>query len=200
MDATTAAGEPTAATLDAMLAWFRQQREAGPIHRDAEQPVWQVFGYAVAERILSDPEVFSSDFSRIMPSQPDFDLFSRGNFVRMDPPKHRKLRGLVSQAFTPRMVTGLAPRIAELTAELLDELRGAERFDLVDRLAYPLPVIVIAELLGIPVDDRPIDRKWAELLFSQNQQTSEIRLDDAVLRELFEAVAPTMREMNAYLP
>jgi cytochrome P450 len=96
-------------------------------------------------------------------------------------------------------VSGLAPRITELTTELLDGLGGAARFDLVDRLAYPLPVIVIAELLGIPVDDRPIFRQWAELLFSQNQQTSEIRLDEAELRALFDAVAPTMREMNAYL-
>src|SRR5262249_54311684 len=135
----------------------------------------------------------------IMPHQRDFDLFARGNFVRMDPPKHRKLRSLVSQAFTPRMVTGLAPRIAELTAELLDELRGAERFDLVDRLAYPLPVIVIAELLGIPVEDRGIFRQWAETLFSSNQQTSEVRLDEAALKALFAAVAPTMREMNGYL-
>src|SRR5262249_57501582 len=109
------------------------------------------------------------------------------------------VRGLVRQALTGGMVRGLAPRIAELTTELLDGLGGAERFDLVDGLAYPLPVIVIAELLGIPVDDRPIFRQWAELLFSQNRQTSEIRLDDAELRALFDAVAPTMREMNAYL-
>src|SRR5262245_66130967 len=117
---TTAASEPTAATLEAMFAWFRREREAGPIQHDAQQPIWQVFGYAVAEQILSDPDRFSSDFSKLMPSQRDFDLFARGNFVRMDPPKHRKLRGLVSKAFTPRVVTGLAPRIAELTEELLD--------------------------------------------------------------------------------
>ena len=122
MASATAASEPTAATLEAMLEWFRREREAGPIHHDTEQPVWQVFGYAVAEQILSDPDRFSSDFSGIMPSQRDFDLFARGNFVRMDPPKHRKLRGLVSKAFTPRVVTGLAPRIAALTAELLDRL------------------------------------------------------------------------------
>jgi cytochrome P450 len=195
MDATTAAGEPTAASLEAMFAWFRQQREAGSIHRDAQQPIWQVFGYAVAERILSDPDVFSSDFSGIMPSQRDFDLFSRGNFVRMDPPRHRKLRGLVSKAFTPRMVTGLAPRIAELTAELLDRLGGADRFDLIDALAYPLPVTVIAELLGIPVEDRGLFHTWADTMLSMNQQTTEIKLDPA----LFEAIAPTMREMNAYL-
>ena len=97
------------------------------------------------------------------------------------------------------MVTGLAPRIAELTAELLDGLRGAERFDLVDRLAYPLPVIVIAELRGIPAADRGIFRQWAEALFSSNQQTTDVKLDEAALKALFDAVAPTMREMNAYL-
>jgi cytochrome P450 len=186
-------------SFDALLAWLRQQRDVGSVHHDEEHGIWQVFGYADVEHVLSDFGAFSSDFSEIMPTQRDFALFSRGNFVRMDPPKHHKLRGLVSQAFTPRMVAGLAPRIAELTTELLDRLGGAERFDLVDGLAYPLPVIVIAELLGIPVDDRPIFRQWAELLFSQNQQTSEIRLDEADIRALFDAVAPTMREMNAYL-
>src|SRR5262247_1303682 len=199
MPATTSTAEPTPFTLEGLLAWLRRQRDAGSIHHDERQRVWQVFGYADTERVLSDPGAFSSDFSTIMPHQRDFDLFARGNFVRMDPPKHRKLRGLVSQAFTPRMVTGLAHRIAELTAELLDELRGVERFDLIDRLAYPLPVIVIAELLGIPVEDRGIFRQWAETLFSSNQQTTELRLDEAALKALFDAVAPTIREMNSYL-
>ena len=199
MQATTSTVEPTPFTLEALLAWLRQQREAGSIHHDERQRIWQLFGYVDVERVLSDPSAFSSDFSEIMPHQRDFDLFARGNFVRMDPPKHRKLRSLVSQAFTPRMVTGLAPRIAELTTELLDALHGAERFDLVDRLAYPLPVIVIAELLGIPVEDRGIFRHWAETLFSSNQQTTELRLDEAALKALFDAVAPTMRAMNDYL-
>src|SRR5215813_1791373 len=199
MQATTSTGEPVPFTLEALLAWLRRQRAAGSIHHDEQQRVWQVFGYADTARVLSDPSAFSSDFSEIMPHQRDFDLFARGNFVRMDPPKHRKLRSLVSQAFTPRMVTALAPRIAELTAELLAGLRGARRFDLVDRLAYPLPVIVIAELLGIPVEDRGIFRQWAETLFSSNRRTTELRLDDAALKALFAAVAPTIREMNSYL-
>jgi cytochrome P450 len=199
MQATTSTTEPTPFQLDALFSWLSCQRQAGSIHHDEPQHIWQVFGYTDVERVLSDPRAFSSDFSEIMPAQQDFDLFARGNFVRMDPPRHRKLRGLVSQAFTPRMVHGLAPRIAELTASLLDELGGAERFDLVDALAYPLPVIVIAELLGIPVADRAIFRQWAETLFSQNEQTSEIRLDEAALKALFDAVAPTMREMNSYL-
>ncbi len=199
MQATTSTAEPTPFTLEALLTWLRRQREAGSIHHDEQRHLWQVFGYVDTERVLSDPSAFSSDFSEIMPHQRDFDLFARGNFVRMDPPKHRKLRALVSQAFTPRMVTGLAPRIAQLTAELLDGLGGAKRFDLVDRLAYPLPVIVIAELLGIPVEDRGVFRQWAETLFSSNQQTTELTLDEAALRALFDAVAPTIRDMNSYL-
>ena len=112
----------------------------------------------------------------------------------MDPPQHRKLRTLVSQAFTPKVVAGLEPRIAELTTELLD--RVGERFDLIDALAYPLPVVVIAELLGIPTSDRALFRTWADVLLSQ-----EIDPDQALGQageRAVAAVAPTMREMNAY--
>lgn len=92
MQATTSTAGPTLFTLETLLAWLRRQRETGSIHHDEQQRVWQVFGYADAERVLSDPSAFSSDFSEIMPHQRDFDLFARGNFVRMDPPKHRKRR------------------------------------------------------------------------------------------------------------
>ena len=155
-----------------------------------------MFGYADVLRVLTDPAVFSSDFSALLPSQSDFALFAKGNFVRMDSPKHRQLRSLITQAFTPHMVAGLVPRIRAVTTTLLDELSGAERFDVVDRLAYPLPVIVIAELLGIPVADRVLFRQWADALFSQNTQATGIRVDAAAL----EAFVPTIREMNRYLP
>ena len=82
----------------------------------------------------------------------------------MDPPRHRALRSLVSAVFTPRVVAGLAPRIAEVTASLLDAVAGQERFDLVDALAYPLPITVIAELLGVPSEDQPRFRAWADVL------------------------------------
>jgi cytochrome P450 len=195
MSTTALTTEPPSSTLDALLAWLRQQRAAGSVHYDAQQQLWQVFGYADVQRVLTDPAVFSSDFRALMPSQPDFELFAKGNFVRMDPPKHRQLRSLISQAFTPHMVAGLAPRIRAVTTALLDELGDAERFDVVDRLAYPLPVIVIAELLGIPVEDRVIFRQWADALFSRNTQATGIRVDAATL----EAFVPTIREMNRYL-
>jgi cytochrome P450 len=91
-------------------------------------------------------------------------------------------------------VAGLEPRIAELTTQLLDE--AGERFDLIDALAYPLPVVVIAELLGIPTSDRALFRAWADVLLSQ-----EIDPDQALIEaggQAVAAVAPTIREMNAY--
>ncbi|MDQ3761330.1 MAG: cytochrome P450 [Actinomycetota bacterium] len=165
-----------------------------PVHRDDNQ-LWQVFSYADVTRILSDPATFSSDTTAVSPSQPDFDLFAKGNIATMDPPRHRKLRTLVSQVFTPRVVAALAPRITEVTTSLLGSVDGSDRFDLVDALTYPLPIIVIAELLGVPAQDRPQFRSWAEALF--NQQT--VDATTVPTEELFNAIAPTMREMNDYL-
>jgi len=184
----------TRPTFDDFLAWLEAGRERGQIHFDEKQQCWQVLGHPEATAVLSDPAVFSSDLSSLQPDQDDFALFRRGNFVTMDPPQHRKLRTLVSQAFTPRVVAGLEPRIAALTTELLD--RAGERFDLIDALAYPLPVIVIAELLGIPTSDQPLFRSWADVLLSQDVDV-DTSLGDAG-EQAVAAVAPTIREMNAY--
>src|SRR3954454_4386053 len=192
----TTTGSPQR-TLPMFLAWLEQARTLGQVHYDDKQQTWQVLGHPEASAILSDPATFSSDLTKIMPVQDDYDVFQKGNFVRMDPPRHRKLRGLVSQAFTPRMVAGLEPRIAEVTTELLDAT-GGERLDLIESLGYPLPVIVIAELLGIPSTDRPTFRRWADTLFDQ----ANIDPDDSLQKvgeEAVASVAPTMHEMNTYL-
>ncbi|MGY1643848.1 cytochrome P450 [Geodermatophilus sp. SYSU D00703] len=184
----------TRSTFADFLGWLEDSRTRGQVHVDDRQECWQVLGHPEAGTVLSDPAVFSSDLSALQPRQDDFALFQRGNFVRMDPPRHRTLRTLVSQAFTPRVVADLEPRIAELTGELLDA--AGERFDLVDALAYPLPVIVIADLLGIPVSDRALFRRWADALLDQEIDP------DRSLREVGEqavtAVAPVMHEMNDY--
>ncbi|MGY1706274.1 cytochrome P450 [Geodermatophilus sp. SYSU D00697] len=184
----------TRPAFEDLLAWLEAGRAQGQVHFDDRQQCWQVLGHPEAVAVLSAPAVFSSDLTALQPDQDDFALFSRGNIVRMDPPQHRKLRTLVSQAFTPRVVADLEPRIAELTTQLLDQV--PERFDLVDALAYPLPVIVIAELLGVPTADRALFRTWADALFSQEIDPDE-SLREAGERAV-EAVAPTMREMNAY--
>jgi cytochrome P450 len=177
------------------LAWLQSARAKGEVHFDDKQQCWHVLGHAEASRVLSDPAAFSSDLSALQPVQEDFALFSRGNFVGMDPPQHRKLRTLVSQAFTPRVVAELEPRIAALTLELLNEVD--DEFDLIDALAYPLPVIVIAELLGVPVADRGLFRTWADALLGQEIDPDQSLLD--VSEQAVNTVAPTLHEMNAYL-
>jgi cytochrome P450 len=159
--------------------------------------MWRLFDYDSVATVLSDPAVFSSDFSGLTPVQEDFETFRRGNFVGMDPPAHRKLRTLVSQAFTPRTVAGLAPRIEAITGELLDEVADADQFDLVDTLAYPLPIVVIAELLGIPTVDRDMFIRWAAVLFGGDQL--EDSTDMEAIQRALDAIAPTIREMNDYI-
>ena len=184
----------TRPTFEDLLAWLEAGRARGQVHFDDTQQCWHVLGHPEAGAVLSDPAVFSSDITVLRPAQDDLALFQRGNFVQMDPPQHRKLRTLVSQAFTPRVVADLEPRIAELTTQLLDEVD--ERFDLIDALAYPLPVIVIAEMLGVPASDRPLFRRWADVLFSQDVDPDQSLR--SVSEQAVTAVAPTMREMNAY--
>ena len=184
----------TRPTFDAFLAWLEDSRRLGQVHFDEKSRCWYVLGHPETNAVLSDPAVFSSDLRALAPAQDDFALFQRGNFVQMDPPQHRKLRTLVSQAFTPKVVAGLEPRIAELTTELLDEV--GERLDLIDALAYPLPVIVIAELLGIPTSDRDLFRSWADVLLGQEVDPDQAV--DEMSEQAMTAVAPTMREMNAY--
>jgi cytochrome P450 len=188
---TTAAKDPA----DAVFTWLRTMLDTKPVHLDDNQR-WQVFSYVDVARILADPATFSSDTTAAFNlPQPDFDLFDKGNIVTKDPPRHRKLRMLVSQVFTPRVVAGLAPRISQITTSLLDAVDGEDRLDLVNALAYPLPVTVIAELLGMPAQDQPRFRAWAEVLF--NQQT--VDATTIITEELVNAMAPTIREMNEYM-
>jgi hypothetical protein len=131
-----------------LLPWLREMRDEHPVWRDAHG-VWHVFRYADVAQVISDPQMFSSDTGRVVPAA---QRFSAGNLLQTDPPCHHQLRRLVGATFSPKVITGLAPRIAELTHELLDATDGATEFDLISALAYPLPVTVIAEPLqpGIP--------------------------------------------------
>ncbi|GAA1820458.1 cytochrome P450 [Planosporangium flavigriseum] len=190
--------DPVRRSLPDFLAWLEQLRQRGRVHYDDRQQCWHVLGHPEANEVLADPATFSSDLGDLLPKQEDMELFQRGNFVRMDPPRHRMLRGLVSQAFTPRVVAGLEPRIAEVATELLDASGGAEHLDLIEELAYPLPVIVIAELLGIPPDDRPVFRRWADALFERTNVDPDGSLT-RIGEEAVTSVAPTLREMNSYL-
>jgi pimeloyl-[acyl-carrier protein] synthase len=122
--------------------------------------------------VLSDPR-FSVDrpqaqgFKRLDPFRglsPAFVEMILSTLLMVDPPRHTRLRRLVNRAFTPRMVDSLKPRIQAVVDELLAEVRTQRRMDLIQALAYPLPVVVIAELLGIPSADRERFKHWSDTL------------------------------------
>lgn len=171
-----------------LLCWLREMRDEQPVWRDG-YGVWHVFRYADVARAISDSQVFSSEVGRVAPIA---EKLSQGNLTRTDPPRHQALRRLVGAAFSPKVVTGLTPRIAEVTRELLDATGGSGEFDLVSALAYPLPVIVIAELLGLPIADRELFRTWADRLFDRDVADPN---DPELARKIDDATA----DMLAYL-
>jgi hypothetical protein len=96
-----------------------------------------------------------------------------GDLLNLDPPDHTRLRRLVSGAFTPRAIAALEPRIREMTVRLLAEADAAAGFDLIDALAFPLPIAVICQLLGVPAGDRAQFRAWGhDVAASLDPQTA----------------------------
>ena len=150
---------PIRAALDD-LDHLRQMRDTHPVWRDPDTGAWTIYRYEDVAAALADPRTFSSNFGVLLAEHED-ELLG-GNILAMDPPRHDQLRSLVSQAFTPRAIGQLEGRIGELTEELLNQTRGAAQVELVADLAYPLPVTVIAEFLGVPAADRTRFRKWAD--------------------------------------
>jgi cytochrome P450 len=142
-------------------ALFARARREHPVFRHEGLPVSSVFRHADVMAILRDPQTWSSEF----PPPPGFDPDDiPRSMIVSNPPAHTRLRGLVSQAFTPRRVKQLAPRIEAIAHELLDGALARREVDLVDALTYPLPVIVIAEMIGVPAEDRSQFKAWSDAL------------------------------------
>ncbi|MBN6041854.1 cytochrome P450 [Amycolatopsis sp. 195334CR] len=170
--------------------WLRGRLPERSVAYDPAKGVWNVYGYRDVVHVLSDPATYSSDTTRLLPERKEF---TEGSIISMDPPLHQKLRKLVSHAFTPKVIADLEPRIAELTHELLDQAEAeGDRIDLVSGLAYPLPVIVIAELLGVPAEDRDLFKEWVDKMLAQSGQFS---LNDS--REARDkAMEPAMEQLG----
>jgi len=179
-DTPTATEPPSVADGGAALrGWMAGMRAEQPVWRD-RYGVYQVFRYADVQRVLADHADFSSDRSRLMPGSAQL---GRGNLTMMDPPEHRQMRRLVSQAFTAKVVAELEPRIRDVAGELVDSV--GDTFDLVDALAHPLPVIVIAELLGVPAADRAQFRKWS-VGFGRGDPRALREMDDYFVAQIRE--------------
>lgn len=159
--------------LYAPYDWYHQMRETQPVYRDPDWGAWHVFRYTDVARVLSDYATFSSDENRYVQAEYRDNSPISSSILRMDPPRHRQLRHLVSQAFTPRMVAQMESRIQEITNSLLDQVATQDEMDIIKDLAYPLPVTVIAELLGIPTELRADFKRWSDALVSGDEGTTE---------------------------
>ncbi|MEV5320841.1 cytochrome P450 [Streptomyces sp. NPDC052687] len=136
---------------------YAELRARGPVHRvllpaPEGYETWLVVGYEEARAALADPRL-SKDASRIGITPLDQELIGPYLLV-VDPPRHTRLRSLVTRAFTARRVEELRPRVQRITDDLLDAMLPLGRADLVESFAFPLPITVICELLGVPELDR----------------------------------------------
>ena len=174
--------------LYASYDWYRQMRETQPVYFDPNWRAWHVFRYADVSRVLSEYTTFSSDENQYAPAEYRDDSPIGSSILRMDPPRHRQLRNLVSQAFTPRMVAQLEPRIQEITNELLDQVAAKGQMDVIKDLSYPLPVTVIAELLGIPVELREDFKRWSDALVAGGGEEMTEEERQAFIQEITQEI------------
>ncbi len=143
------------------FGFFAMARRAGPVVYADAIDAWNIFGYAEASDVLRNPALYSSDVSRWVGGSSEVPPQS---LLGLDPPRHTQLRALVNAAFTPRRVAALEPQIRQLTDDLLDAAMAGGSFDLMESLAGPLPVIMIASLLGIPAEDQARFKAWSDTI------------------------------------
>ena len=153
-------------------AVYDRLRAEGPVSRAAMPggyPVWVITRYADARAALADPRLVK-DWRKLSPGSaagPDDGPAALGtHMLSTDPPDHDRLRRLVTKAFTARRIEQLRPRVTEITASLLDAMPAGDQVDLLETFAFPLPIIVICELLGIPDSDRADFRAWTQAILS----------------------------------
>jgi cytochrome P450 len=154
-------------------ATYRRIREEDPIWLYPANDIWVVARHADVTAILRDPRFRVSDMGRnrdllpLVERMPGVALVLRAFASMMlfqNPPDHTRLRGLVNKAFTPRRIEALRPRVQAIVDALLDDCAQRSEFDLIGDFAVPLPVIVIAELLGVPPEDRGMLKEWSRRL------------------------------------
>ncbi len=148
-------------------ALYARGRREFPAFRHEGLPIalTSLFGYAEIQAMLRDHELFSNDFDQVFDPSPEIaELGNPGppSMLATDPPVHSRLRGLVNKAFTPRIVRQLEPRLRAVAHELLDAALEVGEIDLVQALTYPLPVVAIAEIIGVPVEDREQFKVWSD--------------------------------------
>ncbi len=169
--------------------FYEQIRRSNPVLHDPHTDFWMLFDYEGVRRGLTDFAAFSSDMAVAGQPAPPWMIF-------FDPPRHTKLRALVSSAFTPQVVAALEPRIRELSVELLGRVSASGEMDFAQDFAIPLPLMVIAQMIGIPSAEWPRFHRWSDVILKLSETVTG---SEAGARAGIEFRAVTA-EMAAYLP
>lgn len=151
---------------------YRRLREEAPV-LEFQPGMWAISRYEDASAVLRDHRRFGNDvgnsdlYTMLRPGPRGVKgigakVGAGGGLVMLDPPDHTRLRGLVQQAFTARVVERLRPRIQDHVDRLLDDMEGRDEVDLVQAFAYPLPLTVVSELLGLPGSDWERLQRWSD--------------------------------------
>lgn len=159
----------------------RGSRSVYPVSMGDLGEGWLITRYDDAVRILKDARM-KKNYENVFTEEELENFSALGNeeplskhMLNLDPPDHGRLRSLVQKAFTPRMILQLEGRIQQIADSLLDEVEPNHSMNLVDDYAFPLPIIVISEMLGIPVEDRQKFRVWSQAIidFSDTPESLE---------------------------
>ena len=175
----------TAPAIDPYV-WFTHLRQKAPVSRMDDNGPWQVARHADVQRILRDHETFSSEVS----TRPIEERGGAPSMLFSDPPLHHRLRKLVSVAFKPAHIEAQRVQITSRCEALIDQIPTGEPFDLVPALAAPLPVMVIAEMLGVEDGNMAEFKLWSDAIFSN--------IADILFAEPSEAAVTASDAMNAY--
>jgi cytochrome P450 len=188
-------------------SYYAKLRNISPVYWNPRWNGWIVTGHEAVTQGYRDWKRLSSDrFSGPfggevragVDEQSQLFNFLTKFFVWKDPPYHTRLRALVGAAFAPRRVEALRPRIRELIRELAEPLRGREKVDFFGEFSFQLPVIVIAEYLGVPPEARNEVREWSEdlsaVVFVRGGDSDRMQRGDAAMRKLVDFLRPILRE------
>jgi cytochrome P450 len=165
---------------------YRRLQQEDPVHQPFPG-VWILSRHRDVAALFRNPDMSSDrrnspvyeEFIKALPVEPDEGALTP-SMLFLDPPDHDRLRRLANKAFTPRSVERLVPRIREVVEELLDRAAEMGEFDVVADLAYPLPVTVISEMLGVPEGDRAALRRWSlDLIYTLDPMLSVEALERA---------------------
>lgn len=170
-------------------AQYQFMRDKEPVARDERSGVWSVYQYDAVQTVLSDYERFGSG-----DDEPHDGMGPGASIIGMNPPEHRKMRDLVSRAFTPRAVKSLEGRISEIVDAQLDNIEDPHRVDLVHALTDPLPVVVIAELLGIEPEMRQEFKHWSDLIVAGTDDYIRGREGTAAMNAYFSRIVSQRRQ------